>query len=100
MRPARDADPFRGIRNIGAAARADLAVLRIASVEQLAASDPDELYTRLQVKTGKRHDPCAWDVFAAAIHQARTGQARNWWEFTPVRKKRMALGEFPKGFSL
>jgi hypothetical protein len=41
-------------------------------------------------------DPCVWDVFAAAIHQARTGESRDWWTFTPERKRRQALGEFPR----
>lgn len=90
------ADPFRGLRNIGPAARADLAVLGIASIGQLAASDADSLYVELQARTGHRHDPCVWDVFAAAIHQARTGEARDWWAFTPERKRRQARDEFPR----
>lgn len=90
------ADPFRGLRNVGPAARADLAVLGITSIEQLAASDADGLYAELQARTAHRHDPCVWDVFAAAIHQARTGEPRDWWTFTPERKRREALGEFPR----
>jgi hypothetical protein len=88
-------NPFAGLRNIGPAARADLDILKVASLAQLAASDPDELYHRLQVETGTRHDPCVWDVFAAAIHQAKTGEALNWWAFTPERKARQAKGDFP-----
>lgn len=84
------------LRNIGPAMRADLALLGIATLEQLAASDADQLYATLQVKTGQRQDPCVWDVFTAAIHQARTGEARNWWAFTPVRKVRQARGDFPR----
>jgi len=60
----------------------------------LAACDADDLYRRLQIATGTRHDPCVWDVFAAAIHQARTGEALNWWAFTPVRKARQQKGDF------
>ncbi len=86
---------FKGLRNVGPATRDDLAILGIATIEQLASSDPDELYVTLQLKTGSRHDPCVWDVFAAAIHQARTGEARDWWTFTADRKKRQARGEFP-----
>lgn len=91
---AREDHPFTGLRNVGPAARKDLAVLKIDSLETLAASDPDDLYHRLQVETKTRHDPCVWDVFAAAIHQARTGEARNWWAFTPIRKERQARGDF------
>jgi hypothetical protein len=90
------ADPFKGLRNIGPAARADLAVLGITSVEQLAFADADALYVELQVRTARHHDPCVWDVFAAAIHQARTGESRDWWTFTPERKRRQELGEFPR----
>lgn len=86
--------PFAGLRNVGPAARKDLAVLKIGTLEALAASYPDELYRRLQIETGTRHDPCVWDVFAAAIHQARTGEARDWWAFTAIRKERQARGDF------
>jgi len=79
------ADAFVGLRNIGPAARADLDILGIASIEQLAASDPDQLYALLQIKTARKHDPCVRDVFAAAIHQARTGESRDWWTFTRER---------------
>ncbi len=84
------ADPLKGLRNIGPAARADLAILGITGIEQLAASDPDQLYTLLQIKTARKHDPCVRDVFDAAIHQARTGEAREWWAFTRERKLRKA----------
>ena len=84
------ADAFAGLRNIGPAARADLAILGITGLEQLAASDAYQLYALLQVKTARKHDPCVWDVFAAAIHEARTGEARDWWAFTPERKRRQS----------
>ena len=40
---------------------------------------------------GQRQDPCVWDTFAAAIHQARTGEALPWWHFTVERKRRVAV---------
>ena len=82
------------LRNVGAATLADFAVLGIESVEQLRACNPDTLYRDLQIRTNQRHDPCVWDVFAAAIHQAQTGEAQNWWAFTPVRKARVVAGDF------
>lgn len=87
-------DALTALRNVGPAARKDFAVLGIDTVTALAACDPDDLYSRLQIATGTRHDPCVWDVFAAAIHQARTGEALNWWAFTPVRKARQQKGDF------
>ena len=84
------------LRNIGKAMLVDFDLLGITSVAQLAAQDADELYTRICVLTGARHDPCVHDTFAAAIHQAKTGEALNWWAFTPIRKERQKAGTFPK----
>lgn len=84
------------LRNIGKAMLKDFDLLGITSVAQLATQDADELYTRISILTGARHDPCVHDTYAAAIHQAKTGEALNWWAFTPLRKPRQRLGTFPK----
>jgi hypothetical protein len=84
------------LRNVGKATLADFAILGIDSLDQLAACDAGELYMRLERQTGAKQDPCVWDVFAAAIHQARTGEARNWWEFTSQRKGLQELKQFPR----
>lgn len=86
------------LRNIGPAMLRDFELLGIRSVAQLARADADRLYLRLQQRTGRRHDPCVWDTFAAAIHQARGGAALPWWQFTPMRKQRMTEGRFPAPF--
>ena len=83
------------LRNIGKAMLADFAVLGITSVQQLARQEADEIYSRLCVITGARHDPCVHDTFAAAIHQAKTGEALNRWAFTSLRKERQKAGTFP-----
>jgi predicted flap endonuclease-1-like 5' DNA nuclease len=83
-RPQRD--ELLALRNIGPAARRDLELLGISTVAQLARQTPDRLYAKLQTITGQRHAPCVWDTFAAAIHQAKTGEALPWWSFTAVRK--------------
>ncbi|KXV71942.1 helix-hairpin-helix domain-containing protein [Acetobacter cerevisiae] len=93
--PQQDTRSLADLRNIGKAALADFAVLDIQTVEQLAEREPDALYLALCQKTLQRHDPCVHDVFAAAIHQARTGEALNWWRFTPDRKIRQQNGIFP-----
>ncbi|GBQ14057.1 helix-hairpin-helix domain-containing protein [Swaminathania salitolerans] len=85
---------LRALRNIGPAAYRDLAFLGIVDRAQLALCEPDTLYRRLCVETGVRHDPCVHDVFASAIHQARTGEACDWWHFTPGRKERQKNGSF------
>jgi hypothetical protein len=89
-------DELRTLANVGPATRGDFALLGINNIAQLAKQDPDELYTRLSQLTGSRQDPCVWDTFAAAIHQAKTGEARAWWAFTPLRKERQLKGKFPR----
>ena len=84
------------LRNIGKAMLKDFDLLGITSVAQLAGQDADELFTRISILTGARHDPCVHDTYAAAIHQAKTGEALNWWAFTPLRRERQRLGSFPK----
>lgn len=75
------------LMNVGKATLNDLLLLGIDSIEKLALSDPDELYMQLHVITQTKHDPCVWDVFAAIIHEAKTGEKKPWWEYTAVRKK-------------
>lgn len=92
-------DELAELRNIGKAMRKDFDLLEIKSVEQLARCDADTLYAKIQNLTGTRHDPCVWDTYAAAIHQAKTGEALPWWDFTRVRKRREATGKFCKKFT-
>lgn len=76
------------LMNVGPAILKDLQLLGIHSIFELAKADPDQLFETLQVKTGHPHDPCVWDVFAAIIHEAKTGEETPWWHWTPIRKKR------------
>jgi pathogenicity locus Cdd1 protein len=78
--------PLATLRNIGKAALADLELLGVSTCAELALSEPDELFARLQEKTGMLHDPCVHDVLAAAIHECRSGEAIDWWHFTHARK--------------
>jgi hypothetical protein len=83
------------LRNIGKAMLADFEILGITSVGQLSSQNADELYLRLSALTRQRQDPCVHDTFAAAIHQAKTGEALDWWAFTPMRKARQLANTFP-----
>ena len=76
------------LQNVGKATFKDLEILGITSIKQLSQADPDELYSRLQIITGKRQDPCVWDILAAIIHEAKTGEKTPWWQWTKVRKSR------------
>lgn len=97
--PRTAATGLQSLRNIGPAMARDFALLGIRSPAQLARAQPDRLYVKLQRLTGKRHDLCVWDTFAAAIHQARTGEALPWWHFTRERKQREAAGSFVPRFA-
>lgn len=83
---ARTKNELRSLMNVGPATQKDLALLGITTITQLAQTDPDELYERLQIITGISHDPCVRDVFAAIIHEANTGEKTPWWHWTPIRK--------------
>jgi nucleotidyltransferase/DNA polymerase involved in DNA repair len=83
------------LRNVGKAALADFRLVGVLSVEDLAGREPDVLYRDLCQVTQQRHDPCVHDVFAATVHEARTGEAVDWWAFTPARKARQREGTFP-----
>jgi hypothetical protein len=76
------------LMNLGPATQKDLALLGITTIAHLALANPDELYERLQKITEKKHDPCVWDVFAAIIHEANTGEKIPWWHWTAIRKNR------------
>ena len=82
------------LMNVGVATVKDLQLLDIVTIQELANASPDELYVRLQEITGKSHDPCVWDIFAAAINEAKTGKKEPWWEWTKIRKKRQSEGSF------
>ena len=93
-RPKSSAGGLAGLRSVGPATVADLALLGITTVDQLVLADPDELYDRLCRVTGQRHDPCCRDVFAAAVAQTRDpglpAEQRNWWYWSRVRKGTLA----------
>jgi hypothetical protein len=86
-------DELLALANIGPAMRRDFRLLGIDTVAELARQDADKLYLKLSALTGHRQDPCVWDTFAAAIHQAKTGEAKPWWTWTKVRKARAGKGE-------
>ncbi len=75
------------LMNVGPAMLRDLHQLGIVSIAQLKTETPDHLYTKLQRITGVKQDPCVWDVFAAIIHEANTGEKLPWWHWSKTRKK-------------
>lgn len=74
------------LKNVGEAILKDLHLLGIETIEQLKRQDPDHLFEELQKITQTRQDPCVWDVFAAIIHEAKTGEKLPWWHWSKIRK--------------
>lgn len=83
---------LRDLRNVGKATLADLAILEIATVEELARQEATFLFHELERRTSSHQDFCTWDVFAAIIHEAMTNEASNWWEWTAKRKELQKRG--------
>lgn len=92
--PPRDPRRLRDLSGVGPSIEQDLAALGIHTVAQLARADGRKLHDRLSRLTGKRQDPCVWDVFECAIAQARNPglppEQRNWWFYSRLRKQRAA----------
>lgn len=88
MTKRKNIDELYTLMNVGKATYKDLHVLGVYTIAELAKQDPDDLYIKLQTLTGIKQDPCVWDVFAAIIHEARTGEKQPWWHWTAIRKKR------------
>lgn len=86
-------DNLENLRNVGKATLRDLNILGIHSIEDLAHKDPTQLFEQLERLTGVRHDPCMWDVFAAIIHEAKTGEPTSWWAWTAERKNLQKTGK-------
>ncbi|MHB8874229.1 MAG: helix-hairpin-helix domain-containing protein [Myxococcaceae bacterium] len=86
----KDARQLRDLYSVGPATLADLERLGISSLSKLARCDARRLYEKLCAVTGERHDPCAEDVFRAAIAQARDpnlpAQQARWWYWSRLRK--------------
>jgi hypothetical protein len=77
---------------VGPAMLRDFDLLGIQSVAELARHNPEKLYERLCLKTGQAVDICCFDVFSAAVAQARNprlrSEQRNWWYWSRKRKAR------------
>ena len=80
------------LKNVGKETLKDLKLLNILTIDDLATQDPTNLFYELERRTQKRQDPCVWDVFAAIIHEASTGEATNWWKWTNHRKSLQKSG--------
>jgi len=79
--------------NIGKAMANDLQLIGIDHPRKLIGKDPFNLYEKLCIKSGQRHDPCVIDVFMSAVHFMEGGNPLPWWSFTNERKRRMGKNQ-------
>ncbi len=93
MKPLKNKS-LQDLKNVGKATLQDLNILGIYSIEDLTNYDATELFHKLEKRTNKRQDPCVWDVFAAIIHEAKTGEPTVWWKWTVQRKELQKAGKF------
>lgn len=81
--------------SVGKAIRADLELIGIRTVAQLARHEPDALYRQLCRKTGTTQDICVLDTFRAAVAQARNPRLPieqcRWWYWSRQRKTSAGL---------
>lgn len=59
------------LTSVGPATLKDFELLEIKTVEDLKEHDASELYEKLCLLSGLKHDRCVEDVFRAAIEQAK-----------------------------
>jgi len=71
----------------------DLQLIGIDHPRKLIGKDPFNLYEKLCIKSGQRHDPCVIDVFMSAVHFMEGGDPFPWWSFTDERKKHITQNE-------
>ncbi|HMF92028.1 MAG TPA: helix-hairpin-helix domain-containing protein [Candidatus Angelobacter sp.] len=78
--------------SVGPAILRDFELLGIATMDGLARSSPERMYTRLGRITERHQDICVLDVFRAAVAQARNptlpAEQCLWWYWSRKRKTR------------
>lgn len=83
---------LRSLMNVSPSIERDLIGLGIRSIRELASAEAPELFRRLELRCGRRVDPCVYDTFRAVIHEARTGEKTPWFAWPEDRKAARAHG--------
>jgi hypothetical protein len=82
-------DELTTLPGVGPAIAADLRHLGIHSIRELAESNPEQLFQRLQKITGHEQEPCLLYTFRCATYAARTLEPQpdllKWWNWKDRR---------------
>jgi hypothetical protein len=76
--------------NIGPSLAGTLQVVGIEQPNDLIGQDAYEMYERLAVVTGERHDPCVLDTFISVVRFMAGEDPQPWWAYTAERKRTLA----------
>ena len=78
-------DELEQLPAIGPRMAADLHLLGVRSVKEIARRDPEQLYRQLSHIKGQRQDPCVLYTFRCAVYAARTRhpdpELLKWWNW-------------------
>ena len=82
---------FTDIPNVGKAVVEKLMILKLNYPQDLKNKGTFSLYTKLNKRTGMRHDPCLLDTFIAAIDFMNGAPTNPWYYYIKERKKFLLL---------
>ena len=78
---------FEDIPNVGPRIAGDFKNLGMKQPQDLIGRDGFELYQKLCMETGQRHDPCVLDTFMAVTDFMNGGEPMPWFSYTAKRKR-------------
>jgi len=86
---------FQQVPSVGPRFAADLISLGYYSLNDLKNKQGPELLNAYERRHGFRVDPCVEDQFWLVVHFANHRGAKNWWDFTPLRKAYREQNGYP-----
>lgn len=100
-RVAAECRSLADLKSVGKATLADFRLLGVQSAQDLAESDPRELYERLCRLQGVTVDICQYDLFCCAVAQARDPhlplEQCDWFWWSRMRKAGKQAGQAAPG---
>jgi DNA transformation protein len=73
--------------NVGKSIAGDLRSIGITCPQDMSGVEPLEIYNRLALAMGRRHDPCVLYTLLAVTDYLQGAPAQPWWKYTTAGKK-------------